>query len=150
MPCCKRSGCFIWSFLVDCQWASWGSYSSCGSSCGARDGSGEQTRSRTSTAAMNGGTACVGADGSDTLMCFNVCPSKQRWSIHWITSGTGWLWCHYMSKHLDYILFILIVNSFSWLCNGHLGELVSLWHFLQRSWRYRLPNTNKESNITRG
>ena len=48
-------------FSVDCQWGSWEPWSSCGTSCAAANGTGDQIRTRTSTAATNGGT-CNAAD----------------------------------------------------------------------------------------
>ena len=55
----------------------WDAWTSCGDSCSARDGTGDQTRTRTSTAEMNLGTACVPADGNDDQSCSVECPGKK-------------------------------------------------------------------------
>ena len=63
-------------FLVDCQWGSWEAWSSCGTACAAANGTGDQIRTRTSTAATNGGT-CNAADGSETQSCSTECPGNK-------------------------------------------------------------------------
>ena len=62
---------------MDCQWEAWAAWSSCGIACSAADGTGHQTRVRTSTPATNGGNACSVADGSDTQSCRVECPGKR-------------------------------------------------------------------------
>ena len=66
---------------VNCQWGDWQVWSSCGDSCSAADGTGDQTRTRTSTPAENSGTACVAADGSDTQSCSVDCPGKIKYIV---------------------------------------------------------------------
>ena len=63
---------------VDCKWAPWGQWSSCGDDCGARDGSGQQTRTRVvETAEVGAGTPCDTAnDGSEARPCGDECPGK--------------------------------------------------------------------------
>ena len=65
---------------ADCQWGEWLAWSSCSTSCAAADGSGDQTRTRTSTAdEWNGGDACIASDGSDTQSCSVECPGKTKY-----------------------------------------------------------------------
>ena len=64
-------------FSVHCQWGSWEAWSSCGTDCSAADGTGDQTRTRSSTAASNGGTACNANDGTDTQSCSIECPGNK-------------------------------------------------------------------------
>ena len=66
-------------FSVHCQWATWNTWADCATACASRDGSGDQTRTRTSTAESNGGVACVASDGSDTQSCSTECPSKTNY-----------------------------------------------------------------------
>ena len=66
------------SFLVDCQWASWDAWSGCGSSCSARDGTGNQTRTRDPrTPPTNSGAACNGDDGTGDQSCSVECPGEE-------------------------------------------------------------------------
>merc|ERR1712117_211687 len=60
----------------DCQWASWGSWTSCSESCSAADGTGDQRRTREiGSEAVNDGTPCnAAADGSETRSCTDACP----------------------------------------------------------------------------
>ena len=64
--------------LVDCAWAAWNAWADCTTACASRDGSGNQTRSRTSTDESNGGTACVAADGIDTQSCSAEWPGEMK------------------------------------------------------------------------
>ena len=67
-------------FSVNCQWATWNAWTDCATSCSAADGSGDQTRTRTSTAdGWNGGTACIASEGSDTQSCSVECPGKTKY-----------------------------------------------------------------------
>ena len=65
---------------VDCQWAPWGQWSSCGDDCSARDGSGQQKRTRVvGTAAVGAGTPCdTTNDGSEDRPCGEECPGKIK------------------------------------------------------------------------
>ena len=64
-------------FLVNCEWASWGSWSGCGDSCSSRDGTGEQTRTRDKTREVaNGGAECPETN-SDDHSCTVECPGKN-------------------------------------------------------------------------
>ena len=68
---------------MDCQWETWTSWSSCDNSCAAKDGSGNQERTRTSTAntpAYNG-VACNAADGSETQSCSEECPGNPFYKL---------------------------------------------------------------------
>ena len=64
------------AFSVDCQWGIWEAWSSCGTACSAANGTGDQTRTRSSIAARNGGT-CNPADGNDTQSCSTECPGNK-------------------------------------------------------------------------
>ena len=64
---------------VNCQWSSWDAWADCATECALADGSGDRTRTRTSTAEQNGGTACVASDGSDTQSCSVECPGKTKY-----------------------------------------------------------------------
>ena len=86
-------------FSVHCQWATWNAWADCATACASRDGSGDQTRTRTSTAESNGGAACVAADGSDTQSCSTECPSKENYIAKRYNSFT------------EYQSFQLIVNG---------------------------------------
>ena len=66
------------TLTVNCQWAAWSAWADCATACASRDGSGDQTRTRTSTAESNGGVACVASDGSDTQSCGAECPGKTN------------------------------------------------------------------------
>ena len=86
-------------FLVDCQWETWSAWSSCADSCSAADGNGNQHRSRTVTpdTQINGGNACVGADGIDFQSCSVDCPSKNELLLlsyykHNFSSLLSWLY----------------------------------------------------------
>ena len=66
------------TLTVDCQWAAWSAWADCATECASRDGTGDRTRTRTSTTAANSGTACVAADGTDTpQLCSAECPGKN-------------------------------------------------------------------------
>ena len=61
-------------FLVDCVMGEWGSWTSCGTSCSARDGSGTQVRTRSPNIyAAHGGADCT-EDTQEDRDCSNVCP----------------------------------------------------------------------------
>ena len=64
-------------FLVDCEWADWENWSTCGQSCRAADGSGNQTRTRDKTREVaNDGTECL-EDATDDQSCTVDCPGKN-------------------------------------------------------------------------
>jgi len=73
---------------VNCQTGVWGDWSSCADSCPARDGTGNQTRTRTPNVyATNGGADCV-EPTSENLACMYNCPVDCSWS-----SWTAWGSC---------------------------------------------------------
>jgi len=73
---------------VNCQMGVWGDWSSCADSCPARDGTGNQTRTRTPYVyATNGGADCV-EPTSENLACMYNCPVDCSWS-----SWTAWGSC---------------------------------------------------------
>ena len=95
-------------FLVDCQWETWTSWSSCTDSCAAKDGSGNQERTRASTAntPANNGAACNSADGTGTQSCTEECPGNT-----------------YKLKHCNNMIDI---GSFSGLPMGDVDFMVKL------------------------
>ena len=55
----------------------WGTWSSCTDSCSARDGTGDQTRTRSPDVnALNGGVDCTDPTSEDQS-CDTVCPGKN-------------------------------------------------------------------------
>ena len=59
-------------FLVNCQWATWGSWQSCSASCGG----GTKKRIRSKVKAQNGGLDCSG-DHQEFQNCGEAeCPGK--------------------------------------------------------------------------
>ena len=75
---------------MDCQWETWNPWSSCTDSCAAKDGSGNQERTRASTAntPANNGVACNAADGSGTQSCTEECPGNPFYKLKDINSVT--------------------------------------------------------------
>ena len=64
-------------FLADCEWADWENWSTCGRSCRAGDGSGNQTRTREKAREVaNGGTECP-EDATDDQSCTVECPGNE-------------------------------------------------------------------------
>ena len=62
---------------ADCVWGEWESWSTCGDSCSAADGTGDQTRMReVATEAVNNGAPCIAAEAEETQSCSLECPSK--------------------------------------------------------------------------
>ena len=62
---------------ADCVWGEWESWSTCGDSCSAADGTGDQTRMREeATAAVNNGAPCNATEAEETQSCSLECPSK--------------------------------------------------------------------------
>ena len=86
---------------MHCQWGGWEAWSSCGTTCSAADGTGDQTRTRPSTGGTNGGTVCNAADGSDTQSCSIECPGNR---IIWF--------CNLVTK----------LCIFQWIANGEAGK----------------------------
>ena len=80
-------------FLEDCQWAPWDAWSSCDDSCGARDGTGAQTRTREiGIGETDGGTPCNAAvDGTDTQLCSVACPGSIIIQGFWVKEGLSCL-----------------------------------------------------------
>ena len=71
------------AFLVDCNWAVWESWSTCEESCGSRDGTGDQTRTRIKEIELlNGGNDCLDTN-SETQSCTTECPGNK---IPWYCS----------------------------------------------------------------
>ena len=74
---CKLSVTYENLLLVDCSWNPWSSWTSCGSSCNARDGTGDQQRTRSPRRfALNGGTHCTSATERQRRACSAACPGK--------------------------------------------------------------------------
>ena len=65
-------------YLVDCQWADWEMWTTCGDSCSARDGEGSQTRTRViAIEVLHGGVNCTEPDRNDDQSCSVECPGKK-------------------------------------------------------------------------
>ena len=86
---------------MHCQWGGWEAWSSCGTTCSAADGTGDQTRTRPSTGGTNGGIVCNAADGSDSKSCSVECPGNE---IIWVFNLSTKLWL------------------FQWIANGESGK----------------------------
>ena len=66
-------GIYFSFFSVDCNWSTWSQWSKCSRTCGT----GFQLRKRTfSTAAKNGGEACVGKKNARRSCRKPKCPGK--------------------------------------------------------------------------
>ena len=64
----KSSLVLIVSLSVDCEWADWSRWSRCPISCNARDGTGNQTRTRVPKVKQaNGGRNCSVTTASTTV-----------------------------------------------------------------------------------
>ena len=72
-------------FVVDGQWANWGGWSTCSTTCGA----GRQSRSRTCTnpPPLNGGAACRGSSTEGRTCKLRECPVDGAWG-NWGSWGS--------------------------------------------------------------
>ena len=63
-------------FSVNCELNQWGNWSTCGTSCSARNGTGDQERTRSvKRPSANGGTACPTIPAQERS-CADFCPGN--------------------------------------------------------------------------
>ena len=66
------------TFLVNCEWNQWSTWSSCESTCGGDSTGGTQDRHRSVKQPLsNGGLSCQGSNSEQRFCNSNCCPGKD-------------------------------------------------------------------------
>ena len=95
--CYKLRSCPEKVIVTNCEWSTWGSWSSCSKTCG--DGS-SQRRRTVAKYAQNGGNKCVGSHLATKTCITKSCPGMivNLGAIH--SSYTSMYFIHNLVKHL--------------------------------------------------